>query len=134
MGEIPQQDTGSAGPMIEVSAASFVNAAFHQNSIPFLRELRVFGTGLSEDLRELTLSLSSRPEFLKAKSWNISLLPIDGVVRLTDLDVSLDGGLLAGLTEALSGRVTFSLARNGEELSCREIDGHMQRENPVFEL
>jgi hypothetical protein len=134
MGEIPQQDTGSAGPMIEVSAASFVNAAFHQNSIPFLRELRVLGTGLSEDLRELTLSLSSRPEFLKAKSWNISLLPIDGVVRLTDLDVSLDGGLLAGLTEALSGRVTFSLARNGEELSCREIDGHMQRENPVFEL
>src|SRR5271154_6448400 len=113
MGEIPEQETSRARPLIEVSVASFVNAAFHQNSIPFLRELRVLGTGLSEDLRDLTLSLSSRPEFLKAKSWNISLLPIDGVIHLTDLDVSLDGGLLAGLTEALSGRITFSLARNG---------------------
>src|SRR5258707_10940220 len=125
MGEIPEQENSCVRPLIEVSAASFVNAAFHQNSIPFLRELRILGTGISEDLRELTLSLSSQPEFLKAKCWNISFLPKDGIVRLSDLDVSLDGGLLAGLTEALSGRVTFSLAQNGEELSCREIDARL---------
>ena len=125
MGETPEQENGCVRPLIEVSAASFVNAAFHQNSIPFLRELRIIGTGISEDLRELTLSLSSQPEFLKAKCWNISFLPKDGIVRLSDLDVTLDGGLLAGLTEALSGRVTFSLAQNGEELSCREIDARL---------
>src|SRR5258708_10161521 len=88
MGEIPEQENSCVRPLIEVSAASFVNAAFHQNSIPFLRELRILGTGISEDLRELTLSLSSQPEFLKAKCWNISFLPQDGIVRLSDLDVS----------------------------------------------
>ena len=116
-----QQSTDQGGISIEVTASGFVNAAFHHNSIPFLHELKVVSEKLSEGVRDLALELVSEPPFLKRKRWNVAYIAPDGTVRLSDLDVVLDGGFLSGLTEASTALVTLSLTKDGKELAKREI-------------
>ena len=116
-----QPRTGEGGLSIEVTASSFVNVAFHHNSIPFLHELKVVSEKLPEGMRDLALELVSEPPFLRPKRWNIAYISPEGTVRLSDLDVVLDGGLLSKLTEASAAQATFTLTKDGKELSRREI-------------
>ncbi|MGH7907897.1 MAG: DUF4011 domain-containing protein [Candidatus Binataceae bacterium] len=69
----------------------------------------------------MTLELTSAPQFLKPRKWNISHLPVDGIVRLADLDVRLDGTLLASLTEAATAELIFSLFSGNQEITRKQI-------------
>jgi Superfamily I DNA and RNA helicases and helicase subunits len=105
-----------ASAQIEASLTSRVNLAFHQNAVPLLRELVVVNDG-DVALTEIELELSSEPAFFQARKWRLDSLGVGQRYHISDLDVSLDAGLLARLTEAEAANAIFTLKAGAEEIS-----------------
>jgi hypothetical protein len=55
---------------IEASFAPRLSLAFHQNAVPFLRELAI-ANGWEDDLQDVELTLTSEPGFLATRTWRI---------------------------------------------------------------
>lgn len=94
--------------MVEAVLAERLNLADFQNSVPFIRELRI-SNDLDHTISELELTISSEPTFIKPRQWKIDLLGKGEHQRIPELDVSLDGSVLHRLTEAEPATVTFNL-------------------------
>ncbi|MBF0392495.1 MAG: DUF4011 domain-containing protein, partial [Alphaproteobacteria bacterium] len=94
---------------IEVSLTPRLNLAFHQNAVPFLRELLVVNDG-ENDIANVTLRLASEPGFLTSREWRIDGIGRGQRFHVSGLDVALDAGLLSRLTEAEAAQVVFTLA------------------------
>ncbi|MDR1064213.1 MAG: DUF3320 domain-containing protein [Azoarcus sp.] len=118
--------TAPAEPRIEATLVAKLNLADFQNAIPVVRELwlvneteRTFG--------EVELVLTSEPAFLKPRRWRIDALAAASRYPIRDLDLSLDGGMLARLTEAETATVLLVLRPAGnnddplQELARREF-------------
>ena len=103
-----QQDT----VIIDADLAQAINYACWQNSVPFLRSLKIVNNGEATQ-NNLRLELTTVPAFAKAKSWTIDRIPGGGDVSLSDRLVQLDPGFLSGLNEAERGVVELRL-----------LDGH----------
>lgn len=105
-------------PAVQVKAtlAPKLNLALHQNAVPFLRELAVTNNG-SEPLRNVAVTLSSTPSFLTSKVWRLEEIGPGQTYHLPDLDVSLDGALLATLTEAQAAQTTVIVTAEDEEVA-----------------
>jgi len=106
----------NAGAYIHATLAPKINLAFHQNSLPVLREVVVINDG-AEPLQEVELTLSSDPPFLRSKTWRIDTVGAGQRYHLSDLDVALDGALLGRLTEAETAQASLVLKARGEEVS-----------------
>lgn len=102
--------------LIHTTFAGRVNLADFQNAVPVLRELSIVNETES-DFTELRLTVSSEPPFLKPKTWHIDQLAAGHAVRLTDLDLPLDGPLLGRLTESEKSVVSFRLT-SGKDDAC----------------
>lgn len=98
---------------ILATLAGKVNLADFQNAVPVARELSVLNE-TDTDVKGLRLTVSSEPAFLKPKTWHIDHLGAGKTVRISDLDLSLDGALLGRLTEADKAVVTFRLTTGQE--------------------
>ena len=107
----------SVAPMvrIEASLTPRLNLAFHQNSVPFLRELVIVTDG-EATLTGVELTLSSEPGFLKPRTWRIDAIGSGQRFHVPDLDVALDAGLLSRLTEAETADAVLVLRAGGEEV------------------
>lgn len=93
-----------------------IGFASHQNSVPILRELEI--VSLSESHHEdLLLQLSANPPFLESKAWKIDALKGGTTLHITDRDVKLNAGLLADLTESLSGHLVLRVMKRDEVLA-----------------
>ncbi len=99
-----QQDT----VIIEADLAQAINYACWQNSVPFLRSLKIVNDSEATH-NNLRLELTTVPAFAKAKSWTIDRIPGGGDVSLSDRLVQLDPGFLSGLNEAERGVVELRL-------------------------
>ena len=99
---------------VDASMVATLNLAGYQNAVPMLRELIVINSS-AEAARELDLTVESVPAFIKPKTWRIDAVGAGQQVRISDLDVQLDGALLSRLTESERATVSFSLRR---ESSC----------------
>lgn len=104
------------GIRIEVSLTGRVNLAFHQNAVPFLRELVVVNDG-EEPLSDVELELSSEPGFLKSRTWHMDSVGSGQRYHVSGLDVTLDAALLARLTEAEAANAIFVLKSAGAEIA-----------------
>ncbi|MDN0075425.1 DUF3320 domain-containing protein [Crenobacter sp. SG2303] len=93
---------------IQVTLAGKINLADFQNAVPVTRELSVVNE-TDSDVKELRLTASSEPPFLKPKTWHIDHVGAGQTVRINDLDLPLDGALLSRLTESEKAVVTFRL-------------------------
>ncbi len=80
----------------------------HQNAVPVLRELTLTNTGEC-NLEGVTLSLSADPPVLEPKTWQIDSFVANSTLHIADREVKLRGGLLADLTESITGEITFPL-------------------------
>jgi len=85
------RDTGGQKPVgqpirIQTVFSPKFNLAFLQNSVPVLLELALINDG-DQDLRDLTLTLSSTPPFLKPKTWHIDALSSEQKFHISDCDV-----------------------------------------------
>ena len=101
---------------IRAGLAPNLNLAFYQNSVPVLRELSVINDG-KEHLRGVELILISEPAFIKPRTWRVDAIDAGQNYRITDLDVTLDGGLLGRLTEAEIAQTSFILKADGEMIA-----------------
>lgn len=112
--------TAPAEPRIEATLVAKLNLADFQNAIPVVRELwlvneteRTFG--------EVELVLTSEPAFLKPRRWRIDALAAGSRYPIRDLDLSLDGGMLARLTEAETATVSLVLRPAGNDDPLQEL-------------
>ncbi|GAA0594263.1 DUF3320 domain-containing protein [Caenispirillum bisanense] len=101
---------------ISVSLAPKLNLAFHQNAVPFLRELALVNAA-ETPIADVTLTLTSEPAFLKPRSWSLQEVGAGQTYHLRDLDTALDSALLATLTEAQAARVTITASAGGDVLA-----------------
>jgi hypothetical protein len=109
-------------PEIGGSVSSFVNVAFHQNAIPILSDLSIALDESADEIRGATLTLESDPPFVAKRSWVLDRLIPGNTVRVTDTDLNLDPGLLAGMTEAHLARVQLSLVHENVRVAERAFD------------
>jgi hypothetical protein len=102
---------------IDAALASTIGFASHQNAVPLVRELRLTMAGQAP-AEDLQLRLSADPAFVLAKGWTLDRLAPGDAFVVADRDVTLNAGLLSGLTESVSGCVTLTLTdRDGAELA-----------------
>ncbi|MGE8452590.1 MAG: DUF4011 domain-containing protein, partial [Pseudomonadales bacterium] len=118
-----QAPAAEESPRVKVVAtlAGKINLADFQNAVPAIRDLTVLND-TKVDYQSLRLVVTSEPAFLKTKIWHIDRLGTEQTIRVSDLDIPLDGPLLGRLTEAEKAVVTFRLLTQGsEELAAAEL-------------
>jgi very-short-patch-repair endonuclease len=104
---------------IQATLSPRLNLAFHQNSVPFLRELTVVNE-TEAPLQDIEITLASDPPFLKPRAWRIESVSAGQTYHLPDLDVAVDGPMLARLIEAERAQVVFTLKAKGATLNTLE--------------
>ena len=93
---------------LRVSAVGKLNLADFQNSIPALTELAIVNE-TDDSITELTISLSTEPAFIKARTWSLDSVGSWETYHPSKLDVQLDGALLSRLTEAEPATLLFEV-------------------------
>ncbi len=103
-------------PKVKISLASQINFAYHQNSIPLIRDISI-ANNTRDTLQGLVLRMDVSPSFVEPKTWSIANLPSDAETNIADRDTTLNGKFLLDLTESMRGEVTFSLLKEGTEIA-----------------
>lgn len=99
---------------IEALIARKIGFASHQNAVPLVRELSVSNQG-DQPLQDLVLTLSTDPAFVETRTWAIDRLNPGDRLSVTERDIKLNAGYLAGLSESLGADVVLRLS-HGDEL------------------
>ncbi|MBF0116630.1 MAG: DUF4011 domain-containing protein [Magnetococcales bacterium] len=115
-----QQNDPTPTVTLNATITRKISFAFHQNSVPVLREIVIINDGDSA-LEDLELTISSDPAFLKAHTWQIAKVGAKQRFHVATLDIGLDGGMLARLTEAETATAILVLRQVGLELNRLEI-------------
>jgi len=99
---------------IDATLIAKLNLADFQNAVPLIRDLWLINeTGKTHE--QVELLLTSSPPFLKPRAWHIDTLAAGSRLAIRDLDLNLDGGLLARLTEAETATVSLALRCVGSD-------------------
>lgn len=99
--------------VIATSMQPSVNVALWQNHVPVLTELTVLANS-GEAVGDLTIDLVCEPPVIGPRSWHLQGL-LGGQTRVVDdLDLTLDGKMLASLTEGTRALATFAARRSGD--------------------
>ena len=92
---------------IEATILEKLNLADFQNSVPVIQSLKIISLGASTS--HLELSVFSNPSFFKERIWRIESIASEATLNITDIDVRLDGTILAKLTESELATIFFEL-------------------------
>ena len=95
-----------------------INFAMQQNHVPVVRQLYVKNIG-AEELKNLTVTISSDPFFFEEWQKDISSLLPDQMIELSPISLHLSASYLYGLTEGINGAM-FITVKCGDEVLCRE--------------
>ncbi|VVE50958.1 DNA helicase [Pandoraea communis] len=109
---------------IQTTVSIRVNLADYQNAVPAVHELAVVNETEST-FRNLRLTALSEPSFLKPKTWHLDHLAAGQTVRVSDLDIALDGPLLGRLTEAEKAVLKFELTTTDDALAIVSTSEHV---------
>ncbi len=112
----PEGSTIAAELKIDVTLIAKLNLADFQNAVPLVRDLSLINE-TDQTHEQVELILTSDPPFLKPRRWRIDALAARSRYPIRDLDLNLDGGLLARLTEAETATVTLALRAAGADAS-----------------
>ncbi|AVS70338.1 DNA helicase [Paracidovorax avenae] len=104
----PEDSPVVAELKIDVTLIAKLNLADFQNAVPLLRDLSLINE-TEQSYEQVELLLTSDPPFLKPRRWRIDALAARSRYPIRDLDLNLDGGLLARLTEAEMATVSLAL-------------------------
>jgi len=102
---------------IHCEAAAKLNFACHQNAYAVLRDLRVENCSDELALGDLTVSIESDPQFLKAKSWTLDRVEAGAVVSVGSRDLELNAQFLTELNESVRGTLRISVEQDGATLA-----------------
>jgi very-short-patch-repair endonuclease len=130
--EHQSEESPEPGILVQPVLSAGLNLAAFQNSIPLIRELRIVANDLEEflqesdrsdgDLSNVELTVTSEPAFHQAKTWRIDSLSAGQSVRISDLDLKLDGTLFHRLTEAEMASVKFVLTAGGHAEPLAQVE------------
>lgn len=117
-------DTSTPALTIRATIAPRLNVAFHQNSVPAITEIEIINH-TECDYSDLSISVTSVPEFLYPKIFSFDNVRAGATHRLNPVSVDLDPKFLLGVTEAVRGDITFSVEASGVQLdhirSCQVL-------------
>lgn len=135
MSELIEPQSGESpepGVLVQPVLSAGLNLAAFQNSIPLIRELRIVANDLEEffpdkdrsngELSNIELAVTSEPAFHQPKKWRIDSLSAGQSVRISDLDLKLDGTLFQRLTEAEMATVRFVLTAEGHAGPLAQVE------------
>ena len=112
----PFDATDAERPILDIDAMHRVNFASAQNAVPIVKSLTV--NNLTDaPLRDVTVTLSAHPAFIREKTWTLDRIPVGEGVSIADRALSLDLGMLSGLNEAEHGTLTFTLSTGSGDIS-----------------
>jgi hypothetical protein len=106
----------SSGFNIKASIAARLNVAFHQNSVPAIAEIELVNVS-EQDWSDITVSVTSVPEFLQPKDFRLDRLKVGATQRLNPVSVDLNPKFLLGVTEAIRGEITLTVKVGDRELA-----------------
>ncbi|MBV6782947.1 DUF3320 domain-containing protein [Xanthomonas campestris pv. trichodesmae] len=124
----PQASAVAAELKIDVTLIAKLNLADFQNAVPLVRDLWLINE-TDQVHEQVELVLTSDPPFLKPRRWRIDALAAGSRYPIRDLDVNLDGGLLARLTEAETATVSLALrsvAADASNTALAQRDTHLE--------
>lgn len=101
---------------IDITLIAKLNLADFQNAVPLVRDLWLVNE-TDQTHEQVELILTSDPPFLKPRRWRIDALAAGSRYPIRDLNLNLDGGLLARLTEAETATVSLALRSVGADPS-----------------
>lgn len=95
---------------IDALIARKIGFASHQNAVPLVRELSLWNQE-ETTLEDLVLTLSTDPDFVESRSWNIDRIHAGDRLSISDRDIKLNAGYLSGLTESLNADVVMRVSQ-----------------------
>ncbi len=107
--------------IISVASSSAVNFALSQNHVPIIRELKVSNT-TNEDLSNISLTITTDPEFSKPLTKNISIVPAQSEYIVSDTDIPVSPSLLFGFSEGFTGLIHITAECGGEVISEKSVE------------
>lgn len=129
MDETQSEGSATAAALkIDLTLAAKLNLADFQNAVPLLRDLWLVNE-TDQTHEQVELILTSDPPFLKPRRWRIDALAAGSRYQIRDLDLNLDGGLLARLIEAETATVSLALRSVGADASTQPLaqrDSHLE--------
>ena len=108
-----------AGPALRVKLLPTVSAAFWHNAIPVLHEIEIANSS-PDSFETAEIVLTADPPFAASRSWHVQGFLPGQTRRLSELDITLDGAFLDGLTESVRARALFSLRSGDTTLATTE--------------
>jgi hypothetical protein len=102
---------------LSVVVSNHISAAFHQNSVPTIREITV-ENGMDRDLVDLEIEVASEPEFAAPLKVRIDRIPPKSTQHVRSPNLPLSIAFLRKLTEAVQGELRFTLKESGAELAA----------------
>ncbi len=115
--QLARVDSVTLSPLLQTA----INASLWENSVPVLGELSLKNEG-DRELELVEISVNSEPPFLVPRSWRLQQVAPGQLRLVNNLDVKLDGTLVASQTEASRATVTFVATAEGIELARETRD------------
>ncbi len=95
---------------IDALIARKIGFASHQNAVPLVRELSLWNQE-ETTLEDVVLTLSTDPNFVESRSWNIDRIHPGDRLSISDRDIKLNAAYLSGLTESLNADVVMRVSQ-----------------------
>ena len=106
---------------LEVNILPVVNYALQQNGVPIVRSVSVVNNS-TEKLEDVEVQISIQPELCLPLTKHIEYVPAESTFEINDIQLTLNGDLLAGLTEKLTGTFRITLVSDGNLLYTEESE------------
>lgn len=106
---------------VEINLLPVVNYALQQNGVSTIQSITIVNNSL-EELRDLELCLSSEPDICLPLKQPVEYVPAQTALELKDVDLTLNGQFLAGITERVLGMLAVTLSSNGTILYSEKTD------------
>lgn len=112
----PENDSNDTSAFqVSFWTAKKVNFSSAQNGVSILKQISLRNHG-DTPLESLEISVESKPQVIKEKSWTLDRLSPGDERTLAELDTPLNDALLAGLNEAEFGQLNLSIRSGGKEI------------------
>lgn len=110
-------DSMKAAVAISLTHDAEVNYALDQNDVPVIKKI-ILTNETHDDLLDLTVRVTTYPEFTLPFETNVSRIPAGRSVELDRVDLKMNRKVLAGQTEREQGTLTATIIGKGRDLAC----------------
>lgn len=108
-------------PSIDFVYTPVINFAMQQNQIPVVRKFLIKNT-TGEDLKNITVEITSEPDFAIAWNYNIDHLIKDESIEISPINLRISSKYLSELTERVAGIFKLTVTTNEKVILKQEFD------------